>query len=291
MMTHQAGVRTIVAGGQPVPGPMQAASGTRGARAYSAAQLDHDFEDAIKYSDGAVTSELSLLNAKTDPRDSGMFIRYLGFNLRDQIRAANDRGGVNGPLQFAYLAADCRIYYTLDSVLDVSILWHDAARALWVDQERCVHGSTGYSVPAGSDGPARSPPASNATSAWYPSSLGDNNQASNDTSEGGINDDTSPTARAQVRQCGPNLPSCNSPTTECLSAKYSCNGYSEPISKSLCLPLCDTNGQGCWLGLTCVFDHPVLSEGGICAGQKSKGKANDHEGSKWEMYTNVWGGI
>ncbi len=58
-------------------------------------------------------------------------------------------GGAGGPLQFAYLAADCRIYYTLDSVVNVSSLWRDAARAMWVDSRLCVAGSTGYAASAG----------------------------------------------------------------------------------------------------------------------------------------------
>jgi hypothetical protein len=39
-MVHQAGVRTIALGGQPITGPMQAVGGTRGARSYDAHSLD-----------------------------------------------------------------------------------------------------------------------------------------------------------------------------------------------------------------------------------------------------------
>ena len=45
-MHHQAGVRTVVAGGRPEPGPMQAVGGSRGAQVYDALALDEDIEFA-----------------------------------------------------------------------------------------------------------------------------------------------------------------------------------------------------------------------------------------------------
>ena len=43
MMHHEAGVQTIVVGGQPqILGPMQAVAGNRGARDYESDELDID---------------------------------------------------------------------------------------------------------------------------------------------------------------------------------------------------------------------------------------------------------
>lgn len=50
MMTH-AGVKTVVAGGRPVSGPMQAASGNRGATAYSTFALDDEMDFARSIDD------------------------------------------------------------------------------------------------------------------------------------------------------------------------------------------------------------------------------------------------
>jgi hypothetical protein len=55
MMTR-VGVKTVVAGGRPVTGPMQAASGTRGARAYSTFSLDADMAFARSIDDQVDTN-------------------------------------------------------------------------------------------------------------------------------------------------------------------------------------------------------------------------------------------
>ncbi len=48
-MMVQAGVRTVVAGGVPVTGPMQAAAGTRGAQPYGVFDLDGDIAQASEW--------------------------------------------------------------------------------------------------------------------------------------------------------------------------------------------------------------------------------------------------
>jgi hypothetical protein len=155
MMTHQAGARTIVVGGQPRTGPMQAASGSRGAAAYDSYLLDVDFQETISYD--ANTS------AQLPSRDTpGMYISYAGINLRDQVRTADEPAGP--PLQFTYVAADCRLWYTLDNVLNVTALWRDAATAAWTDSRRCVAGSTGYATAANSTATTKTPPTSSAMS-------------------------------------------------------------------------------------------------------------------------------
>lgn len=147
-MVHQAGVRTVVVGGSPVTGPMQAVSGSRGAIAYSADLLDSDFELASAVNETANTT-------LPQNRDSGMVVALAGFNLRDQVRA-ND----TTPLQFKYEAADCRIYYTMKNALNETQLWLDAAAAIWDDQSLCVAGSTGYTTRTNSTSAPKAPPQS-----------------------------------------------------------------------------------------------------------------------------------
>ncbi|KAI1502241.1 hypothetical protein F5X99DRAFT_427387 [Biscogniauxia marginata] len=155
MMTHQAGVKTIVVGGNPTPGPMQAAGGSRGARLYSAYSLDDDIDAASTFNETAA-------NQLPQIRDSGMFVSYASFNLRDQVR---DKETI--PLQFKYLAADCRIWYTLDNVYNVTTLWRDAARATWDDPSLCVEGSTGFAV-SGNKTTANPPPKATAMAVSLP---------------------------------------------------------------------------------------------------------------------------
>jgi len=133
-MSHQAGVRTVTVGGLPQQGPMQAASGSRGAAAYSADALDDDFD--------YVNQTLHDINAYSrlpNREDNSMWTNFLGITLRNQVREGDPT-----PLQFLFQAADCRIYYTLENVYNMSQLWRDAAYSTWNDPSACVSDSTDY---------------------------------------------------------------------------------------------------------------------------------------------------
>ncbi|ORY06404.1 hypothetical protein BCR34DRAFT_571405 [Clohesyomyces aquaticus] len=136
LMAHYAGVHTIVAGGRPTDGPMQTASGNRGAHSYTSAQLDSDFTGVNETLNN--TTAFSRLPNRTD---TGMWIDYATLNIRDQMRQDDPI-----PLQFKYEAAECRIYYTLANAYNMSRLWRDAAAATWTDTSLCVHNSVGYAV-------------------------------------------------------------------------------------------------------------------------------------------------
>lgn len=131
MMHHDAGVRVVAAGGLPQNGPMQAASGSRGAQAYSSVQIDDDVTVAAFFNE----STIDLLPNRTED----VLVTYIGVNLRDQIRKGEDV-----PTQFLYDAADCRIFYTAEAWFDYSKLWAYASKAIWYDSGLCVAGSTGY---------------------------------------------------------------------------------------------------------------------------------------------------
>jgi hypothetical protein len=135
-MTQQGGVRTVVVGGHPTTGPMQTASGNRGSRLYSAEALDFDFTALNETLDDQ--EAFSRLGQR---EDQGMWINFAGFNIRDHIRDGDDV-----PMQFKYEAADCRIYYTLANIYNLTQLWYDAAAATWDDTSLCVEESTGYST-------------------------------------------------------------------------------------------------------------------------------------------------
>ena len=126
-MHHEAGVKTVAVGGRPQDGPMQAIGGTRGALKYDSNSIDVDMEVAQK-----------LGNVTFPDRDIDFWVQYAGVNLADQVRK-----GQSFPLQFAYEAADCRIFYTPSTFLDYAALWKYAADAAWSDPGLCVTGSTG----------------------------------------------------------------------------------------------------------------------------------------------------
>lgn len=130
MMHHQAGVQTVVAGGLPSNGPMQTPSGSRGAQAYSFDNINTDI---------AIAKENNASAGNFLPeRQVDVFISYASFNIRDQVRK-----GESTPLQFVYEAANCRIFYTKDTVYNYGNLWRYAANAIWTKPELCVQGSTG----------------------------------------------------------------------------------------------------------------------------------------------------
>lgn len=126
-----------MAGGQPAKGPMQAASGTRGARSYDTYTLDNDIIFARGIDD---TVETNVNATLPEIRDSAIYVNYASFNLRDQIRKIDTT-----PLQFEYEAADCRIYYTLANIYNITRLWYDVSAAAFTDSSLCVEGSTGFS--------------------------------------------------------------------------------------------------------------------------------------------------
>jgi len=110
---------------------MQVPSGSRGAESYSTLDLDSDILVA-EILNGSVNSTLP-------DRDLDFFITFGGFNLKDSIRQ-----GTNTPLQFAYLPADCRIFYTARTVYNYQNLWNYVIDALYRNPSLCVPGSTTY---------------------------------------------------------------------------------------------------------------------------------------------------
>ncbi|KAK4690731.1 hypothetical protein P7C71_g6129, partial [Lecanoromycetidae sp. Uapishka_2] len=143
LMHHQAGVRTVVAGGRPDLTPMQAVGGSRGAEAYSSVALDADI-DVAEFLNTSVADVLP-------DRDAGNYVNYAGFNLKDQIRQGEDF-----PLQFAFEPATCRIFYTVHTVYNYLNLWNYVIDAIWRNPSLCISGSangTSTADPTNTTGP------------------------------------------------------------------------------------------------------------------------------------------
>ncbi|MCJ1286363.1 hypothetical protein MMC26_005708 [Xylographa opegraphella] len=137
MMHYEAGVRTVVVGGRPSFGPMQAVAGARGAREYEADYLDTDIYYVSYVNDTAAT----ILPNRT----LEFVVEVASFNLQDQIRRDQ-----NFPLQFAYEAANCRIFLTNLTFFDFGALWQYAADATWKNPGLCVQDSTNHPSSTGS---------------------------------------------------------------------------------------------------------------------------------------------
>lgn len=128
-MHHEGGARTIVVGGRPMLGPMQTVGGSRGAEQYDASSLDADIDQAIQFN-ASVASSLP-----TGRDDVDFIYTYAGFNLKDAIRRETPTGP---PLQFTYEAADCRIFYTNQTIYNYINLWNYVVDALYRNPSLCI---------------------------------------------------------------------------------------------------------------------------------------------------------
>ncbi|TDZ29073.1 Peptidase S41 family protein ustP [Colletotrichum spinosum] len=239
-LATQAGARTVVVGGAPGPGPMQAASGSRGMRVYTGHRLDVDFAWLHDYNQTAGTQQQSWAAGQ---EDRGVYVQYASFNLRDQLRADD----TSTPLQFRYAAADCRLYFTVDSVYDMSVLWRDVARAAFEDPGLCVEDSTGYNTRAGSSSTAvpKPPPEPSAVVAAAPD-IATSFTGDHDTLyPGGL-----PAGEQRILDlvppdlCVKSSPSsnwaCPHPGGSCRRKYFSCGAVGEMLSDLICVRMCSS---------------------------------------------------
>jgi hypothetical protein len=139
MMHHEAGVRAVAAGGRPSTGPMQTPSGSRGSLVYSTYSLDANIDFTQLLLANESSPEVNFLPNRTQALD--VDVTFASINLLDQVRRNE-----TVPLQFAYEAADCRIFYTPQTVYNYTALWQYAADAIWSKPSLCVQGSTGFAT-------------------------------------------------------------------------------------------------------------------------------------------------
>jgi hypothetical protein len=132
-MRLQAGVKSIAMGGRPKAGPIQGVGGVKGVNSYGFSDIYSDAQSAIPQGTSEQAAVLSKLSSLPINRSSSNSV-----NLRDNILPANLNDGL--PAQFVVEEADCRLYYTLDMVNDVTALWKAAAAAAF-NGSPCVAGA------------------------------------------------------------------------------------------------------------------------------------------------------
>lgn len=134
-MKSNAGVKSVVVGGRPETGPMQAVAGTRGSLVYDVASISQIIDETIQSNTSIDVDQVP--SVVPPPFNLGDPSKY-SFNFRNQVR----KDAQQVPLQFTYEAADCRIFYTAAMLADYTVLWQAAADALWTNTSLCVSGST-----------------------------------------------------------------------------------------------------------------------------------------------------
>lgn len=132
-MRLQAGVKSIAMGGRPKVGPIQGVGGVKGAQSYGFSNIYGDAQFAIPQ---AATDQVAILNKLSSLPNNRSSSNSV--NLRDNILPGNLNDGL--PAQFVVEEADCRLYYTLDMINDVTALWKGAAAAAF-NGAPCVAGA------------------------------------------------------------------------------------------------------------------------------------------------------
>ncbi|OAL33493.1 hypothetical protein AYO20_07179 [Fonsecaea nubica] len=138
-------VMSIVVGGRPQSGPMQTIGGVRGSRLFSydfLAYLVEAYTEQITANPKSADEQFEDWNLGPAER-FGTGLRVNGFNA---YRMGEPH---NIPLHFAYEAADCRIWYTPEMIVDDTALWNRVAELAFsnrdgnvIDSPYCVEGST-----------------------------------------------------------------------------------------------------------------------------------------------------
>lgn len=230
-MRHEAGVKAVVAGGRPVSGPMQATGGTRGARGHSLSALDIDIDyvksDFAPYLKKEVTSLPERIN--------DIYTFSGGVNIRDAIRKGQDV-----PLQFLYDPADCRIFYTQETLFNQTALWLYAGQALRSPDSHCVANSTGQNR-LNPPEPARAPPISNVPSDYLDGPLKESVIALGDD---GVESGQKQVFNAKISgtECS-NDDDCVDPD-RLITNSFRCVSLGSPwpeCSKKICVPKCHSD--------------------------------------------------
>ncbi|KAI9687704.1 MAG: hypothetical protein M1822_001783 [Bathelium mastoideum] len=138
-MTRQAGVKTVVIGGRPRRQHIQAIGGTKGAQAETFDTL-RDVSQEIMGANVLQGQSLALASATFPGINPMPFIAQsdlakIQLNLRDNI-AQDDPSAT--PLQFIFEPADCRIFYTAQSVTQPKYVWEHVADVMWGNKSCAV---------------------------------------------------------------------------------------------------------------------------------------------------------
>ncbi|KAI9050240.1 hypothetical protein LZ554_006377 [Drepanopeziza brunnea f. sp. 'monogermtubi'] len=131
-MRSSAGVKSVVMGGRPQPGPMQTVGGIKGSQSFLWKNVLTYTQDALQTASEAQAAILRKITSLPVNRSS-----LAGLNIRDSIAPSNIDDGL--PAQFVRTEADCRLFFTQDMITDVTAIWKAAAGAAF-NGGKCVAG-------------------------------------------------------------------------------------------------------------------------------------------------------
>lgn len=137
------GVRVVTTGGRPQAGPMQGIGGVKGSQVLPLNQISGLFSDAQSLAQNASDSKKPLFTDK----EMSVFSPHIPLPLEElplrlTTASVNFRNAFSPfddqtPTQFVYQAADCRLFYTAETLIKPETLWVNAADSIWGDGD-CV---------------------------------------------------------------------------------------------------------------------------------------------------------
>lgn len=137
MLRIQGGVKSVAMGGRPQAGPIQGVGGVKGAQVLDWGSVYYYNQWALENGADIITDEQkSTLTRYTDLAVNRSSAAAL--NTRDQILRDNVDDGL--PAQFVVEEADCRLYWTLPMVTDISAVWKAVADSAW-NGAACAYGN------------------------------------------------------------------------------------------------------------------------------------------------------
>jgi hypothetical protein len=143
LLVREQGVRTIALGGRPLELPMQAVGGVKGSQLTNWAELQQIFRTVA--SSAIATNKTALLERYFEilpSLDEPPMLPDIKGTGAVNFRNAHPRLDQDSfPTQFLYEAANCRLFYTAETVFNVTSAWTQVVDAAW-GKGRCVKGST-----------------------------------------------------------------------------------------------------------------------------------------------------
>ncbi|KAK1524624.1 peptidase S41 family protein [Colletotrichum paranaense] len=137
MMTRELGIQVVAMGGRPIDAPMQAVGGSKGGPVISLGPYQTIYPALGAFAKPPEGIDMTPF-ADPNPPLAGLPTDTWTVNSAN-IYLDDDLNGV--PMQFIYEAANCKLYYTWETLTNMTSLWTAVAMVKW-NGAKCVPGST-----------------------------------------------------------------------------------------------------------------------------------------------------
>lgn len=137
MMARELGVQVVAMGGRPLDAPMQAIGGTKGGPVIRLGSYQQIWPLLTGLKMPPAEIDMTPFTTRNPPLagvpTSTWVVNSANVYLDDDLDGT--------PVQFRYEAANCKLYYTWDTLRNMTRLWEAVSSVKW-DGARCVKGST-----------------------------------------------------------------------------------------------------------------------------------------------------